>query len=164
MALHKDLTGTDLHEPKGASTASINTVYLSDGAGSGTWSKVTASAIDTTVKNVNKFQLVIKVTDLASASTVVVPVVENCTLTDATSCITAAISGGDAVLTLSRAGAATIGTITVAASGSGEGVTDTITTPANNTFTAPSYLKITCDGGPTGGTSDAYVVLEFTLT
>lgn len=34
---HNQLTGADLHEPKGASTAAINTVYVSDGAGSGSW-------------------------------------------------------------------------------------------------------------------------------
>lgn len=33
MALHKDLTGADLHEPKGASTASANTILKADGLG-----------------------------------------------------------------------------------------------------------------------------------
>lgn len=35
--LHKNLTGTDLHEPKGADAAAANAVYVADGAGSGTW-------------------------------------------------------------------------------------------------------------------------------
>lgn len=35
--IHKNLTGADLHEPKGADTASAGKVYVSDGAGSGTW-------------------------------------------------------------------------------------------------------------------------------
>lgn len=34
---HKNLTGNQLHEPKGADTASDGDVYVSDGAGSGTW-------------------------------------------------------------------------------------------------------------------------------
>lgn len=34
---HSTLTGTDLHEPKGAASATINKVYVSDGAGSGAW-------------------------------------------------------------------------------------------------------------------------------
>ena len=34
---HSALTTTDLHEPKGASTASANQVYVSDGVGSGAW-------------------------------------------------------------------------------------------------------------------------------
>lgn len=34
---HKNLTGANLHEPKGADTASDGDVYVSDGAGSGSW-------------------------------------------------------------------------------------------------------------------------------
>jgi hypothetical protein len=34
---HASLTGADLHEPKGVSTAAANTVYLANGNGSGTW-------------------------------------------------------------------------------------------------------------------------------
>lgn len=163
MPLHKDLTGADLHEPKGADAASANTVYIADGAGSGGWLKVPATALDTSVLNLNKFYVTVKVADLANVSSVTVPIPFNCTLTRATSCITAAISGADAVITLSRAGAATIGTITIDDAGSGEGILDTCTTPANNTFTAPSFIKLVCDGGPSGGTSDAYVLLEFTM-
>lgn len=36
-AIHKNLTGSDLHEPKGADTAVNGCVYVSDGAGSGAW-------------------------------------------------------------------------------------------------------------------------------
>lgn len=45
MSVHKDLTGADLHEPKGADTATSGKVYVSDGAGSGAWT--TASDIVT---------------------------------------------------------------------------------------------------------------------
>lgn len=34
---HSALTTTNLHEPKGADSATANQVYISDGAGSGTW-------------------------------------------------------------------------------------------------------------------------------
>jgi hypothetical protein len=34
---HKNLTGVDLHEPKGAATASDGEVYIADGAASGGW-------------------------------------------------------------------------------------------------------------------------------
>jgi len=34
---HSALTGSDLHEPKGVSTATAGKTYVSDGAGSGTW-------------------------------------------------------------------------------------------------------------------------------
>lgn len=38
---HKDITDANRHEPKGASTAPVNSVYSSNGAGSGTWQKIT---------------------------------------------------------------------------------------------------------------------------
>ena len=34
---HVDLTGTDLHEPKGVAAATADQVYVSDGLGSGAW-------------------------------------------------------------------------------------------------------------------------------
>ena len=37
MSLHKDLTGADLHEPKGIDSAASGDVYVADGAGSGVW-------------------------------------------------------------------------------------------------------------------------------
>lgn len=43
---HKDITDANRHEPKGASTAPINSVYSSDGAGSGAWQKVANTNLD----------------------------------------------------------------------------------------------------------------------
>lgn len=43
--VHKNLTGADLHEPKGAAAAASGQVYVSDGAGSGVWT--TTSSIVT---------------------------------------------------------------------------------------------------------------------
>ena len=40
MAEHKDLTGSNLHEPKGIASANKNRVYVSDGSGSGAWEKL----------------------------------------------------------------------------------------------------------------------------
>lgn len=37
MPEHKDLTGADLHEPKGIETADAKQMYFADGAGSGDW-------------------------------------------------------------------------------------------------------------------------------
>lgn len=41
---HASLTGSELHEPKGADSASLGTVYVSNGAGSGSWQSVGTSA------------------------------------------------------------------------------------------------------------------------
>lgn len=39
---HKDIADAQLHEPKGASTANAGDIYISDGAGSGTWATADA--------------------------------------------------------------------------------------------------------------------------
>lgn len=41
---HASLTGSELHEPKGADSAALGTVYVANGAGSGSWSSVGTSA------------------------------------------------------------------------------------------------------------------------
>lgn len=41
---HATLTGAELHEPKGADTAALGTVYVANGAGSGSWASVGTSA------------------------------------------------------------------------------------------------------------------------
>lgn len=41
---HSTLTGSELHEPKGADTAALGTVYVADGAGSGSWNSIGTSA------------------------------------------------------------------------------------------------------------------------
>lgn len=41
---HSSLTGSQLHEPKGADTAALGTVYVANGAGSGSWNSIGTSA------------------------------------------------------------------------------------------------------------------------
>lgn len=52
---HKLLTGTDLHESKGVSSAAVNTSYIADGAGSGSWTKIGPSQTDGTVQGGDVF-------------------------------------------------------------------------------------------------------------
>ena len=164
MPAHSSLTGADLHESKGVDTAGANSIFIADGAGSGSFGYLGPLNFDgAQIKNLNMVILTVKISDLANASTVTIPIPNTCYLLNATSCITGAISGGNSVLTFSRAGSATIGTITIDASGSGEGILDAITTPVNNLFTGPSWLKIASDGGPTGGTSDAWLYIYLGL-
>ncbi len=44
---HSALTGSNLHEPKGVASASANTVYVADGAGSGAWTDVNSVVTST---------------------------------------------------------------------------------------------------------------------
>ena len=43
---HSILSGSEIHEPKGAATASSNQTYVADGAGSGTWAEPEPKDID----------------------------------------------------------------------------------------------------------------------
>jgi len=47
MADHASLTGASLHESKGAATATVGTVYKSDGAGSGSWTTIDYRTVPT---------------------------------------------------------------------------------------------------------------------
>ena len=49
---HSELPDELLHEPKGASTAAAGTVYIADGAGSGSFTKLPTSSLDITVANI----------------------------------------------------------------------------------------------------------------
>lgn len=161
MPNHKDLTGADLHEPKGISTASANTGYFANGAGSGTWTKVGKNQIDTSsILNINKFKQTAFVADISTAETILIPQVVASRLTLVTIIINGAITGADSTLSIYKNSATTIGTLTVSYTGSGEGSTFTFTPVSNNTFSAGEYLKIVNDGASTG-TQKATIVLDF---
>lgn len=43
---HATMTGAELHEPKGADSAPVDTVYVADGSGSGDWKKIGEDNLD----------------------------------------------------------------------------------------------------------------------
>ena len=49
---HSELPDELLHEPKGASTAAAGTVYVADGAGKGSFTKLPTSSLDITAANI----------------------------------------------------------------------------------------------------------------
>lgn len=165
MAEHRNLTGASLHETKGASTASANTVHIADGLGATSWAKITSSNLDTTsLFNVNKTKVLCQIADVSTADFVLVPITNACTLTKVTTVLHTAITVADSTLTVSNSsGPTTIGTITVAFSGSAEGDTDSLTPASNNTFTAGSYVKIATDGASSTA-SKLSILLDFTQT
>jgi hypothetical protein len=165
MALHSALTGADLHEPKGIAGASANTLYVADGAGSGAFAKIDTDNIDTgSIKNVNKYKIVLAIEDLSSTSSeafVVFP--EACTVTEITTVLSGAISSTDAVLTFTKQSVSSLGTVTIAQSGSAEGDVDSLTPASNNTFTALQYLKVAVTTATTGA-EKAFITIDVTIT
>lgn len=149
MALHSALTGADLHESKGVASAVQNTVYVSNGSGSGSWSA-------------QRFVTHITFPDVSTAGSIYIPVPEKWRIDRIDSCLQGAIITADSILTFSRNGSATIGTITLAFTGSAAGDIDSLASPANNTFTAGTYLKITTDGG-SANTVNAIITITWSI-
>lgn len=165
MALHKDLTGSDLHEPKGVAAAAANLLYVTDGAGSGTHQKITTDSLDLTeMENPNTVYLTAVLTDVSTASFVLVPAPGDCTFVSAVFILGGAISGADSTVSLTRNDGSSFGSsVTITQSGSAEGDIDTFTATLNTTITANGYVKIATDGASTN-TIPLYCLLKFTRT
>lgn len=162
---HVDIVDPDIHEPKGVAAAAANTVYIANGSGSGAWAKVGSNQILTSsIFDTNKFSILTELADVSTASFTLIPLPFACTLNRVTTILQGAITVADATITVTNStGPATVGTITVAQSGSAEGTIDTLNASVNNTFTAGTYCKVATDGGSTD-TQRINILLEFTRT
>ena len=134
--LHSALTTTELHEPKGAASATANQVYVADGAGSGAWTnrQMTFSAV---------------IADVSTAETVYIPMPYAGTVSKVITVLEGAISVADATITVKNSAAASMGTITVAFTSSAAGDVDTLAPASNNTVTDDDYITVETDGGST---------------
>lgn len=170
---HEDITDPKIHEPKGASTASANTVYVADGAGSGTWKQVPVDALDeatiladiqsnlddgTTTLTVKGYLSGV-IADISTASSVLIPLIKDCTVKQVYLVLGGAIATADASVSLKNAAGSSMGTpATVAFTSSAKGDDYTITCDANNVLTGPTYIELATDGG-----SDNVVPLYYTV-
>lgn len=161
MALHATLTGADLHEPKGVAAASANTVYVANGSGSGTWSKVGASSVETgTVKNLNKEQMFGAYTDIGTAGSRYLGFAKPVKVDKIVAVIQSATSGADTVLTFKNNSGLTMGTITVP-NGAPAGALYALSPTINNDFLTETRIQIDSDGGTSTNTN---VQFTFELT
>lgn len=136
---HVDIPDGERHEPKGAAAATIDQVYVSNGAASGAWRTL-------------PFQDTIVMTDVSTASFDLIPLPTNCIIDTIVFVLYNAITVADSTITVTRGGdAASLGTKVIAFTGSAEGTTFTFTPSGNNTITAAThkYLKIATDGNST---------------
>lgn len=177
MAAHRDLTGADLHEPKGAASAASGTVYVSDGAGSGSWTSVPASKVsvvdaggdfagtdvEAVLTELNDKTLVLTavIADVSAASTVLVPIGFSCTVLGIDFILGGTITVADSTLTVTRSDGAAMGTQVVAQSGSAEGTPFSFTPSGNAslTYNTHRYIKIVSDGGSTT-TQPLYIAVK----
>lgn len=155
---HRELTGADLHEPKGVATASSGEVYVADGAGSGNWeSKLTG------INNLNSFDMNGVIADVSTAnSEYYIRVGRNCTLTNIYAVMSAAITGTDSVLSLYREGILLGQNLTIPVAGSGAGVKRTLNLSPTYAFTSGQVLRVVSDGASTDPAS-IYFTAVFTV-
>ncbi len=177
--LHRDLTGTELHEPKGVAAAPAGKVYVSDGAGSGSWSDLPGSGVsftDTTLVSTNvsaaikelrdsEINTLVVMADVSNPSTVLIPISFDCTLLGIEFTLGGAITVANSGLTITRSDGAAMGTATIAFSGSAEGITVSFAPSGNNVLDYPThrYIKIVSDGNSTT-TAPLYCLARFKRT
>lgn len=151
---HKNLTGTQLHEPKGAASAASGTVYVANGTGSGTWTDIHATQRGYTVylPDIGTAQSWYWVSPVAGNITAIYSVINSATATTDT-LLTFFIGG----VQLSNS------TVTIAFTGAAAGDVDSASPTANYAITAGAALKITTDGG-TSNTPTAMLTIVVTLT
>lgn len=136
---HVDIPDGERHEPKGAASATIDQVYVSDGAASGAWRTL-------------PFQDTVTLADVSAASFEIIPLPTNCIIDTIVFVLHGAITVANSTITVTRGGdAASLGTRVISFTGSAEGTTFTLTPASNNVITAAThkYLKIATDGAST---------------
>lgn len=154
MVEHVAATDPEIHEPKGVSTATSGTVYIAGGTGSGVWTPL-----------VNSVPLVASaiIEDISTAKVVYLPVPFNGVITKIVGTLNGAITGSDSTITLKNSAGATMGTLTVVATGSAAGDTYSASISVNNAVTSGGYFTIETDGVSTDIASFTLVtVLERT--
>ncbi len=148
---HSAILDAERHEPKGASTAAAGSVYVSDGAASGSWTwQPQAITLDiTTLDTVTDYYVVMPYA---------------CTIKKVYTVIDAAVATADKTLTLSIGGVAvTNGVITITSAASAAGDIDSCTPTAANSVSAGAALKIAATGGSTGN-ARCHVTIIYTRT
>ena len=159
MSQHSALTGADLHEPKGAASATAGQVYVADGAASGTWQKIGASEVDTTdIFNTNRGSFTVQMTDISTAQDIYIPTPFAGTVEKVTTVIDGAIGTADCSIKIYDSATSLMGTITVANSGSAAGDVDFVDPASNNVFTEDDYIRVNSDGASTGSVNMTIVI------
>lgn len=148
---HSTIADADRHEPKGASSAVNGSVYVSNGAASGSWAwQPQAITLDiTTLNTVTDYYLVMPYA---------------CTINKIYTVIDAAVATADKTITSSIGGVdVTNGALTITSAASAAGDIDSCTPTAANSVGAGAALKLAATGGSTGDTR-CHVTIIYTRT
>ena len=152
MALHRDLTGNELHEPKGIDVASAGAVYVANGQGSGNWlDRFDGQFI------VNSYWLSQSIPDVSTPSShayFVIPVRSE--LTSMQVIIDGALSGTDPKLEIYINGTLFPNSLTLETTGSAAGNVFTMVVTSANTIDPGARIEVRSDGA-SDGVSKAFV-------
>lgn len=159
---HASITDPQIHEPKGASTATADTVYVANGSGSGSWQKVDLDVLDTAgvyggvesqiagggIEVPGRLFLTAVLADVSTASSVIIPIIQDCTVVGASVVLGGAITTADATVSFKNAANADMGTpVTVEFSSSSKGDQYAFTATGNNVLIGPTWIEVATDGG-----------------
>lgn len=154
---HSAITDPDLHEPKGIAAASAKTIYVADGAGSGTWELAEV---------IQYITVSATMADVSAAGSIYIPVpnITGLTLVGASLTLGGAITVADASVTFFNSSSASLGSaVTIVQASSAAGSTFQFTATTNTALTGGTYIRVTSDGASTT-TSPMSVVLLMTKT
>lgn len=154
---HKNLTGDQLHEPKGVETAAAGSVYVADGAGSGTWSDPAES-----INNINLFSMEQRFDDLGTAGSIIFNVPYKSELKAVNILLYGPIDV-DTAITVYINGVLFADSLTIAAAGTTAGQKKTLAVTTPHSIPAGSLVSITSNGASTVVTK-AEVQLELEAT
>lgn len=157
---HRNLTGAQLHEPKGCSSAGAGTVYVADGTGSGSWSNLLA-----TNRASNRIVFSHHFTDISNAQSIFVLTPISGTVRSIHVVLHGAITTDNSIVDARINGINVVGssiTVTHTASAAGQ-VFSSFPTGAN-TLTANGVVEIRTDGGSSTVTmASVFVVVDTAL-
>lgn len=162
MTAHRDLTGADLHEPKGIELAQTSTVYVSDGLGTGGWKLIGTEEIDTEqVKNVNRYKVVYRMDNIENASVHYLPITDDSILLRVTGVISGPLTGAPSNVELKNSGLLSMGIFNADYLDSTAGTMFTMFPTQNASFPDTSFLSLHCDGNGTGTNVSLTLVFDF---
>lgn len=158
---HANLTGAELHEPKGAAAAGSGTVYEADGGGSGSW-------VDP-LRNLNNKNIVVAVGQIADLSTpssyCIIPAPMACKVTNVAIVARANFTGAPNVISAEivstglALGAGTATDLNVSmTNGSGVHSVFSGAVTSGNTLTTSQAVVVKTDGGGTGASVGDVIV------
>lgn len=149
MAEHSTLTGSELHENKGAASASNDTVATAT-AGATVWKKLTTANLDSTsFFGTNQFVFQTRFADVSSPDSSLIVFPFACTVNKIVVTLSAAITVADSIVTSKNHSGGSMGTITVAYTGSAAKSVFSLSPVSNNVFGANEVFSIETDGGST---------------